>query len=76
MSSPPDTVTALAEQRAAARAAKDFASSDRLRDEIAALGWTVRDGADGWTLAEQPPYDVLQSVRDLPDRSAEPDAGR
>jgi hypothetical protein len=72
---PPDVVT-LAEQRAAARAAKDFATSDRLRDEITALGWTVRDGADGWTLAEKPPYDVLGSVRDLPDRSGEPDQGR
>jgi len=72
----PADVQALAEQRAAARAAKDFAESDRLRDEIAALGWTVRDGADGWSLAERPPYDVVQSVRDLPDRSSEPDARR
>ena len=76
MTTPPADVVALAEQRAAARAAKDFATSDRLRDEIAALGWTVRDGADGWTLAEKPPYDVHPSVRDLPDRSAEPDGGR
>jgi hypothetical protein len=73
---PPAAVRALAEERAAARAAKDFAASDRLRDEIADLGWTVRDGADGWSLAERPPYDVLSSVRDLPDRSAEPDARR
>jgi len=69
-------VTGLAEQRASARAAKDFAESDRLRDEISALGWTVRDSADGWSLAERPPYDVVQSVRDLPDRSADPDARR
>jgi len=72
---PPDVV-ALAEQRAAARAAKDFATSDRLRDEIAALGWTVRDGADGWSLAERPPYDVVASARDLPDRSGDAEAGR
>jgi hypothetical protein len=72
----PDEVVLMAEQRAAARLAKDFAASDRLRDEIAERGWTVRDGADGWTLAERPPYDVLPSVRDLPDRSAEPDARR
>ena len=76
MTSAPPDVVALAEQRAAARAAKDFATSDRLRDEIAELGWTVRDGADGWSLAEKPPYDVLGSVRDLPDRSAEPAEGR
>ena len=76
MTSAPPDVVALAEQRAAARAAKDFATSDRLRDEIAELGWTVRDGADGWSLAEKPPYDVLGSVQDLPDRSAEPAEGR
>jgi cysteinyl-tRNA synthetase len=44
---PPRAVVALAEQRQAARAARDFAQADRLRDEIAAAGWTVRDGAGG-----------------------------
>ena len=44
---PPADVLALAEQRQAARAARDFAEADRLRDEIAAAGWTVRDGAGG-----------------------------
>ena len=72
---PPDVV-ALAEQRAAARSGGDYAESDRLRDGIADAGWVVRDGADGWSLAERPPYDVLRSVADLPDRSAEPDARR
>jgi hypothetical protein len=72
----PDEVVALAEQRASARAAKDFAASDRLRDEIAALGWTVRDGADGWSLVEKPPYDVLPSVRDIPSRADRPDQRR
>ena len=72
MSEPPPEVVALAERRAAARAAKDYAASDALRDEIAALGWLVRDAADGWTLAEKPPYEVYERVTDLPDRSAEP----
>ena len=72
----PDHVTDLAEHRATARSAKDFAESDRLRDQIAEAGWVVRDGADGYQLAPRPPYDVLLSVADLPDRSAEPDAGR
>jgi hypothetical protein len=72
----PVDVVQLAEQRAAARAAKDFAESDRLRDEMASRGWTVRDGADGWALVEKPPYDVLSSVRDLPDRSGQPDQRR
>ncbi|MES1246569.1 MAG: cysteine--tRNA ligase [Actinomycetota bacterium] len=46
----PAEVVALAEQRKAARAAKDFAESDRLRDEIGALGWDVRDVAGGYEL--------------------------
>jgi cysteinyl-tRNA synthetase len=46
----PDEVVALAEQRQAASAAKDFAEADRLRDEIAALGWQVRDADGGFEL--------------------------
>jgi cysteinyl-tRNA synthetase len=38
---------ALLERRQAARAAKDWAEADRLRDELAALGWQVRDSAGG-----------------------------
>jgi cysteinyl-tRNA synthetase len=44
---PPPAVLELAEQRAAARTARDFAAADRLRDELRALGWEVRDGAGG-----------------------------
>jgi cysteinyl-tRNA synthetase len=40
----------LLDQREAARAARDFAAADRLRDELAALGWEVRDSAGGPTL--------------------------
>jgi cysteinyl-tRNA synthetase len=40
----------LLARRQAARAAKDWAEADRLRDELAALGWQVRDAADGATL--------------------------
>ena len=69
-------VRELAERRAQARAAKDFAESDRLRAELAEAGWLVRDGPDGSTLTPAPPYAVLASVADLPDRSGEPDARR
>ena len=34
----------------AARAAGDFAEADRLRDEIAELGWEVRDVPGGFEL--------------------------
>ena len=40
----------LAEQRERARAERDFAAADRLREEIAELGWEVRDGPDGFEL--------------------------
>ncbi|MFA4927766.1 MAG: cysteine--tRNA ligase [Patulibacter sp.] len=37
----------LLAQRQTAREAKDWARADELRDELAAAGWTVRDGAAG-----------------------------
>jgi cysteinyl-tRNA synthetase len=44
----------LLAQREAARAARDWAASDRLRDELAALGVAVEDTRDGqrWRLLE------------------------
>jgi cysteinyl-tRNA synthetase len=51
----PEDVVALAEARVAARAAKDYAESDRLRDAIAAAGWAVRDVPDGYELAPLQP---------------------
>ena len=41
---------ALAEQRRQARADRDFAEADRLRDELARAGWEVRDVAGGFEL--------------------------
>ena len=46
---PPDVVT-LAERRQAARVAKDFAQSDRLRAEIDQAGWEVRDTGGAFRL--------------------------
>jgi cysteinyl-tRNA synthetase len=43
----PDEAWDLARRRDAARADKDWAEADRLRDELKAIGWIVRDGADG-----------------------------
>ena len=37
----------LLAQREAARAARDYAAADRLRDELRARGWEVRDGPRG-----------------------------
>jgi cysteinyl-tRNA synthetase len=49
----PSEAVVLAEQRQAARAAKDFAEADRLRDELLALGWEVRDEAGGFRLVKR-----------------------
>ena len=46
----PAALVALAEHRQGARASRDFAEADRLRDEIAAAGWDVRDVPDGFEL--------------------------
>ncbi|PTY05833.1 cysteine--tRNA ligase [Opitutaceae bacterium EW11] len=46
----PAEVIALAEKRWAAKKAKDFASADKLRAEIAAAGWSMLDRKDGYTL--------------------------
>jgi cysteinyl-tRNA synthetase len=43
----PDEAATLLERRAAARAAGDYATSDALRDELAALGVEVRDTPEG-----------------------------
>ncbi len=43
----PADVAELAARRAHARRERDFETSDRLRDELAALGWVMRDGPDG-----------------------------
>ena len=51
---PPD-IAALAEQRQAARAAKDWAQSDRLREELLARGWMIKDTKDGAKLSHTAP---------------------
>ena len=49
----PDEVTQLAEARAQARLAKEWKKSDELRDQLAALGWEVRDTKDGQKVARR-----------------------
>jgi cysteinyl-tRNA synthetase len=43
----PEGASALLARRAAARAARDYSTSDALRDELAAMGVVVRDTPDG-----------------------------
>ncbi len=42
-----ETLDRLLERRSAARAERDFATGDRIRDELGALGITIEDGPDG-----------------------------
>ena len=49
---PPELVE-LAERRRRARADRDFAEADRLRAEIEAAGWEVRDEGDGFRLVRR-----------------------
>lgn len=46
----PDEVIAVAEERKIARANKDWAKSDELRDKLKSLGYAVKDSKDGYSL--------------------------
>jgi cysteinyl-tRNA synthetase len=46
----PEEIRALAEARMAARAGKDWAKSDEIRDRLAALGWNIKDVKGGYEL--------------------------
>ena len=46
----PETISALAQARADARKAKQWAEADRLRGELHAAGWEMEDRADGYSL--------------------------
>jgi cysteinyl-tRNA synthetase len=48
---PPD-IQAIADTRWAARSNKDWATSDKLRDELSAKGWTMKDGKDSYELTK------------------------
>jgi cysteinyl-tRNA synthetase len=48
--SAPAEICALAERRWTAKKAKDYATADALRKELAAAGWSMLDGKDGYKL--------------------------
>ena len=49
----PEEVIRLAKKRAEARKNKDFKTSDLLRDEIANLGYEIKDSKDGYTIIKK-----------------------
>lgn len=49
----PDKILQLAEERLAAKTAKDWQKADALRDQIAAQGWQVKDSKHGYDLEKE-----------------------
>lgn len=46
----PEEVRTLAEQRWQAKQNRDWAEADRLRAEVTARGWTIKDRKDGYDI--------------------------
>jgi hypothetical protein len=55
----------LAQERLDARAARDFAKADQLRDQIAALGFEVIDVAGGFEFRAKERFPSFTSTRDI-----------
>ena len=65
----PGEVVSLAEQRGEARAARDFAAADALRDRITELGWTIVDEpGGGWRLEPAAPPAPGETMLRVPAR--------
>jgi hypothetical protein len=78
----PQPILDAAHARAAARAARDWATADRLRDEIEAAGWRVVDAGTDFRLelADPPDLEIGGTVRygrssAVPSRLDEPASG-
>ncbi len=78
----PEAVTEAASRRSDARAARDWATADRLRDEIEAAGWRVVDSGTAYRLepANAPDVEVGGEIRygrsdAAPSRLEEPPIG-
>jgi hypothetical protein len=61
----PKSKEVLAQERLDARAAKDFAKADQLRDQIAALGFEVIDVAGGFEFRAKERFPSYASTRDI-----------
>jgi len=70
MTTIPEQVQGLADERVRARANKDFARSDQLREEIAASGWLIKDTTEGYVLLEAPPFVIAPNLGAFIDQHA------
>jgi hypothetical protein len=65
MTTVPENVIELARQRLAARAEKNFALSDSLRDQILHHGFEVLDTPGGFSFRAKNPFPVYERIGDL-----------
>ncbi len=61
----PDEIWKLGQERQAARASKNFALADQLRDQIAAAGWDVVDIAGSFELHKRIRYILAETIRSM-----------
>ncbi|HET7169559.1 MAG TPA: glycosyltransferase [Candidatus Limnocylindrales bacterium] len=59
----PDAILTAAHDRARARAARDWATADRLRAEIEVAGWTIVDRGTDFALSPTAPPDIADGRR-------------
>lgn len=74
MNQAPQEIVDLAQKRKIAKLEKNYELSDQIRDEIANLGWLVKDIPDGFELIPKPPFTQLAHLNDLANQSAIPKA--
>lgn len=65
MSEIPHGIEEIAERRQIARANKDFAQSDLLRDQLKSEGWLIKDTPDGYQLSPAPPFEQYATTKQL-----------
>ena len=65
MNAIPENIVELADQRQLARINKDFSLSDSLREQIATLGWLIKDTPEGFILSVAPPFVQFATTRQL-----------
>ena len=61
----PDEIVALADERAAARARRDYRTADELKARVEAAGWKVVDFGVAYELEPTRPPDVVEGERTL-----------
>ena len=78
----PEEVLTAAHERAKARAARDWATADRLRGDIESAGWTIVDRGTDFALSPASPPDIEEGARvrygasrNVPSRLGEPPVG-